>query len=130
MYKFYKVLVLSILSIILLVGLGACGRRSTSPTGVTPPKIGSSPTLATISFKGQNYVDTGKFISKVGNKLGTENGNTFFQVPKQDPNKELAIKADENKFSVVMNFNIWKNTKYGKNFLDSNPALKKALESK
>jgi hypothetical protein len=119
MYKFYKVLFLSILSIILLVGLGACGRR-----------VGTSPTIGMMSFKGQNYVDTGKFTTKVGNKMGTENGNTFFQIPNQDPNKELAIKAGKNNFDVVMNFNIWKNTKHGKEFLDSNPALKKASESK
>lgn len=119
MYKFYKVLVLSILSIILSVGLGACGRSG-----------GTSPTIGTMSFKGQNYADTGKFIAKVGKKMGTENGNTFFQIPNQDPNKELAIKAGKSNFDVVMNFKIWKNTKHGKEFLDSNPALKNALESK
>lgn len=110
-----KSLVLFVVIIITSLSLSACGDNKSA-----------GPTVATISFKGHDYIETSIIIKKAGKEIS---GN-YYEVPGKNPNKELALKINKNKFNVLMTFDVWKNTKHAKEFLKSNPALKKSLESR
>jgi hypothetical protein len=94
-------------------------------TGCGSNVSSSNVTLGTIMFNGKSYVPLESFITKVGKKIGSQNRAVFFQIPGDDPNKEIAVKTDNGEYQKLMRIDLWENTEQGKKFIKLIPNLNK-----
>jgi hypothetical protein len=93
-------------------------------TGCGPNVSTSDVTLSTVPFNGKSYVPLQSVITKVGKKIGSQNGNVIFQIPGVNPNKEIAVKLNNGGYEKAMRKDLWENTELGKKFIKAHPEFK------